>query len=259
MRTRRPCVKPMVLPRGFLWAILLIWSVSRAQPPEEAVLPRLQGPIQLDGLSDEPAWQAIEPVPLTMHAPIFEGTMTERTEIRVAYDDDYLYVAGRMYDSDPTGIQAVDIVRYASNFQNDWLFIILDSFNDNENALGFATNPAGVRTDFTISNDFQRVRDFNNSWSTFWDAATQRNDQGWFAVLRIPFSSLRFQDDHGEVIMGLTVFRYIARKGESHIFPAIPPNWGTYSFWKPSQAQRVHCTGVIPATRCTSPPTPWGA
>ncbi len=58
---------------------------DRATP---LVLPRLSGPITLDGYSDEPAWQAIEPLPLTMHQPIFEGAMTERTEIRVAYVDD---------------------------------------------------------------------------------------------------------------------------------------------------------------------------
>jgi len=215
---------------------------DRATP---LALPRLSGPITLDGYSDEPAWQAIEPLPLTMMLPIFEGAMTERTEIRVAYDDDYLYVAGRMYDSEPHRIQAVDLVRDGANWQNDWLGIILDSFNDNENALTFWTNPVGMRLDFSVSNDFQSIAaDFNKSWSTFWDAAAQRNDQGWFAELRIPFSSLRFQDENGAVIMGLTVSRVIARKGERHVFPAIPPDWGRTSAWKPSQAQRVRFTGV---------------
>ncbi|GAH62049.1 unnamed protein product, partial [marine sediment metagenome] len=214
---------------------------NRATP---LALPRLSGPITLDGFSDEPAWQAIEPLPMTMIFPTFKGTMTERTEIRVAYDDDYLYVAGRMYDSDPAAIQAVDLVRDAANAQNDWLAIILDSFNDNENALTFWTNPVGMRLDFSVSNDFQSTKYFNKSWSTFWDAAVQRNDQGWFAELRIPFSSLRFQDDNGAVIMGLTTYRDIARKGERHVFPAIPPNWGGTSFGKPSQAQRVRFTGV---------------
>ncbi len=205
------------------------------------VLSRLSGPITLDGYSDEPAWQALEPLPLTMMLPIFEGTMTERTEIRVAYDDDYLYVAGRMYDSDPAGIRAVDIVRDRANWQNDWLGIVLDSFNDNENALTFWANPAGLRTDIAVSNDAGAM---NVSWSTFWDAAAVRNEEGWFVELRIPFSSLRFQDEDGEVIMGLIAARFIARKSELHVFPAIPPDWGMYSFWKPSQAQKVRFAGV---------------
>ena len=61
-------------------------------------LHRLTGPILLDGMSDEAAWQEIEPLEMSMYEPISGGTMTERTEIRVGYDDNFLYVAGRMYD-----------------------------------------------------------------------------------------------------------------------------------------------------------------
>ncbi len=229
--------------------IILLQPALAAPGPDDdratpLVLPRLSGTITLDGYSDEPAWQAIEPLTLTMMLPIFEGAMTERTEIRVAYDDDFLYVAGRMYDSEPHRIQAVDIVRDGANRQNDWLDIILDSFNDNENALAFCTNPVGLRTDFTVANDATGSRWYNFSWNTFWDVATVKNEDGWFAEVRIPFSSFRFQDDNGEVIMGLTTYRIIARKGEFQIFPAIPPNWGISSVYKPSQAQRVRFTGV---------------
>lgn len=207
------------------------------------ILTRLSGPITLDGPSDEPAWLAIEPLPLTMHQPIFEGAMTERTEIRVAYDDDYLYVAGRLYDSNPSGIQAVDLERDGGNMSNDWFGIALDTFNDNENALEFWTTPAGIRTDAAISNDAEGESPFNMSWNTFWDAAVQKNSQGWFAEIRIPFSSLRFQDWDGKVIMGLTVVRMIARKNEVIIFPAIPPKW-EWSFHKPSVAQDIVLEGV---------------
>ena len=213
---------------------------DRATP---LALPRLSGPITLDGFSDEPAWQAIESLTLTMHVPTFEGAMTEKTEIRVAYDDDYLYVAGRLYDSNPAGVQAVDLERDGGSMSNDWFGIALDTFNDNENALEFWTTPAGIRTDAAISNDAEGESPFNMSWNTFWDAAVQKNSQGWFAEIRIPFSSLRFQDWDGKVIMGLTVVRFIARKNEYIIFPAIPPKW-EWSFHKPSLAQDVVFEGI---------------
>ena len=73
------------------------------QPPVK--LHRLAGPVQLDGLIDEPAWQAIEPLPLVMYQPTYQGTMTERTEIRVAYDDDYLYAAGHFYVNNPDDLR----------------------------------------------------------------------------------------------------------------------------------------------------------
>src|SRR5688500_13391463 len=68
-------------------------------------LARLIGPVVLDGTPDEAAWQAIPPLPLTMYTPVFRGTPTQRTEIRAAYDDEHLYVAGWVYDTDPSGIR----------------------------------------------------------------------------------------------------------------------------------------------------------
>ncbi|MGD8700668.1 MAG: hypothetical protein PVJ43_15335, partial [Gemmatimonadales bacterium] len=65
--------------------------------PAPLVLPRVRGIVDLDGLSDETAWAGIEPFPLTMYTPTFRAPLTERTEIRVAYDDHYLYVAGRFF------------------------------------------------------------------------------------------------------------------------------------------------------------------
>ncbi|MEE9166785.1 MAG: DUF5916 domain-containing protein [Candidatus Neomarinimicrobiota bacterium] len=207
-------------------------------------LQRLQGPITLDGFSDEPAWQSIEPFDVIMHRPTFGLPPTERTEIRVGYDDDYLYVSGRMFDSEPEGIQDGGLDRDNLNPSTDFFGIILDTFNDNENALTFATSPVGIRVDAAVFNDAQGQFPLNVSWNTFWDVAVQKNGQGWFAEMRIPFSSLRFQDRDGQVTMGMTVWRYIPRKFESIVFPPISPKWGFWSNWKPSQAKRIGFEGV---------------
>jgi hypothetical protein len=79
----------------------------------------------------------------------------------------------------------------------------------------------------------------NNSWNTFWDVATSKNEEGWIAEFKIPFSSLRFQNDEGEAIMGLNIWRNIARKNEIDAFPDIKPDWGFWSPFKPSQYQDV--------------------
>jgi len=84
----------------------------------------------------------------------------------------------------------------------------------------------------------------NPDWNTFWDVLTTRNDEGWFAEMRIPFSSLGFQDQDGQVEMGMGLYRMIARKAERHIFPAIPPDWGSQSYAKPSRFMQVSLTGV---------------
>jgi hypothetical protein len=212
---------------------------------DQLVLPRIKGSVTLDGLSNEPAWESIEPLPVVMFMPNFGAEPSERTEILVAYDDDFLYVAGRLYDREPSKIQANSKERDSGDPSSEWFGIVIDSFNDKENALAFFTTPSGLRWDAAVLNDAQSPVPFNLSWNTFWDVVTSRNNEGWFAEIRIPFSSLRFQDKNGRVVMGLIVRRKIARKDEWDVFPEIPPNWGFFSFFKPSQAQEFVLEGVF--------------
>jgi hypothetical protein len=208
------------------------------------VLQRINGKVKLDGYSSETAWQGVEPLPLIMHVPDFGKTPTEKTEILVAYDDNYVYVAGRLYERNPRKIQASSKKRDDMGLSNDWIGIILDTFNDKENALCFFTTPTGLRLDMTVFNDARSGFPLNSSWNTYWDVATVRNNKGWFTEFRIPFSSLRFQDREGNVTMGMITWRWIARNNESIIYPAIPTDWGFWSMFKPSQAKEVVFKGI---------------
>ncbi|MCG8468495.1 MAG: carbohydrate binding family 9 domain-containing protein, partial [Gemmatimonadetes bacterium] len=211
-------------------------------------LARLDGPIELDGVPDEPAWAAIAPLPLFMWAPRHGDALTEETDVRVGYDDRYLYMSGRMYDSDPDGIRSNTF--YRDQFSgDDLLSIMIDSYNDYETAVWFVTNPAGARSDRTMSNDAEFGGGgfpMNADWNSHWDVATHRTEEGWFAEFRIPFSTLGFQSDGGEVTMGIIVYRFIARKNERQLFPFIDEEWGGFGFGKPSQAQRVILRNVRP-------------
>ena len=71
------------------------------------------------------------------------------------------------------------------------------------------------------------------------DCEAVYDDKGWYAEMRIPFSSLGFQEEDGRVIMGMAVMRYTASKNEMFIFPPIEPDWGFWSWLKPSQLQKV--------------------
>ncbi len=179
-----------------LGGALAAGSASAQEESDRTVpveLPRLTGPIDLDGVIDEPAWEAVEPLPLIMYSPTFRGEMTERTELRVAYDDQYFYVSGRMYDSDPAGIRANTFnrdsfsgVRNPSRFRgrrlrDDQLAIVLDSYNDFETAVSFVVNPNGARSDRAIWADAEftgGTRPFNSDWNAHWDAAARRTDEG---------------------------------------------------------------------------------
>lgn len=217
-------------------------SIRPAEAQDAYVLERLVEAVELDGLSNEPAWANVAPLPLIQYEPVFNGALTERTEIRVAYDEEYLYVSGRFYDREPDQIRTNSL--YRDRYSGDDVFgIILDTFDDNENALWFSTTPSGIRIDRSVASDaefsgggFESV--VNESWNTYWDVETVHNDMGWFVELRIPYSSLGFQSVNGRVEMGMIAYRFIARKAERHIFPAIPPNW-SLGFVKPSQAHTI--------------------
>jgi hypothetical protein len=73
---------------------------------------------------------------------------------------------------------------------------------------------------------------------------TARDQNGWYLEMRIPFSSIRLKENNGSIVMGLICSRRIAHKNEVDVFPAIPPDWGEYSYYRPSKAQEVVIEGI---------------
>ena len=222
----------------------LTTALLHAQPTE---IPKLSESIVLDGLSNESAWDTVTPFIPVQYEPDNGAPATERTEFLVAYDDDYLYLALRGYDSDPNGLRANTLYRDRLS-GDDHFEILLDTFNDNETGVLFTTTPLGNRLDAAISNDASGGGIATGGWinrdfNTFWDVNTVRSDSGWFAELRIPFSSLRFQDVDGTVTMGITLQRKVARKTERVVYPHVPSiaNW---AFLKPSLAKKIILRGI---------------
>ncbi|MEX0821395.1 MAG: DUF5916 domain-containing protein, partial [Rhodothermales bacterium] len=232
-----------------VFLLLLIGSAVDVSAQSPFAVPRLTGPIELDGRIDDPAWDGVEAVPLTMMMPTFRGTPSVESDVRIAYDDDYLYLAGRLFD-DPDSILATSYKRDLMQPNSDYFGIFIDSFNDNENGFGFYTTPTGLRLDFSISNDAQAgggQEPANASWDTFWDVEVTRDDRGWYAEIRIPFSSLRFESVAGLSEMGIIINRRSGKRNENYTFPAINPTYGQWSWAKPSIAQSVTFDGVYSA------------
>jgi hypothetical protein len=211
---------------------------------------RLSHPITFDGIPDEEAWKSVSPLKLIMYQPVFGKEPSEETDVRIGYDDEYLYVGGRMYFKDPGMIRSSSFKRDYMGMGSDWLGIILDTYNDKENGLAFFTTPDALRWDASILKDavvtMPNQMPFNVNWNTFWDVITKKYQDGWSAEIRIPLSSLRFQQKDEEVRMGLIAWRWMPAKNEINIFPAIPPNWGQSSFMKPSQAKEIVFKGLKP-------------
>jgi Domain of unknown function (DUF5916) len=240
-----------VIVRGSDHLMFLTWILpvlltlnSWSQTP--LTVTRLNSAITFDGVPDEKAWQEIPALPVVMYIPINGIGPTEETLFRIAYDNQYFYVSGILNYKDPGNIRAVVKKRDYSTPTCDWFGILLDSFFDRENGVSFWTNPNGLRTDGTVKNDNNAPdEDVNWSWNTFWDVKTARNERGWTAEFRIPFSSLRFQEREGVTRMGLTLIRYNASRSEMSTFPAIPPNYNS-GYFKPSLTTQIEFKGLKP-------------
>jgi len=227
-------------------ALLVLLPVgSPAQPLE---VHRLEAPVELDGRLLEPFWASIPTIPVKMQVPDFGKEPTQDCRIRMAYDDHYLYLSGDFRLEDSSLYRPTTFKRDVFDPTTDYFGLLIDSYNDKENALGFFTTPTGLRWDGTVSNDAQAEGEaipLNIEWNTFWDAATSRTPQGWQAEIRIPWTSLRFQDNQGEVVMGITIWWYLAAKNEVVMYPLIPLDWGEWSAWKSSLMTEYRFEGIF--------------
>ena len=221
-----------------------ISKVSEAQNP--VIVSKLEGPIKFDGSPDELAWSKIIPLPLTTLQPVAGNVPSEKTEVLLGYTDDYFWIGGRFYDSDPSLIQVYSKKRDEITGENDYFGVLIDCQNNNENGLFFCTSVTGNRYDNLYFNDARDLVPFNLSWNTYWDVKTTLTEKGWFTEMRIPFSSLKFKSIDGKVIMGLIVNRWIPRKNEMVVFPAIDPKYGLWAKRRPSLAYDIVFQDIKP-------------
>ena len=194
----------------------------------------------LDGRTDDPAWATAQVIDQFLEYDPKEGKASRfRTEVRVTYDDRYLYVLARMYDPAPDSIISL-LSRRDVRTQSEQLKLVIDSYHDKRTAYQFATNPAGVKRDYYVTND----GDEDDSWDAVWDVATRIDSVGWVAEFRIPFSQIRYApgDDH---TFGLLVVRDIARTGERLSWPLIKRSVQGYV----SQAGTLSGIGALPTPR----------
>ena len=169
---------------------------------------RLQGEVQLDGLLNEPDWQESGETRLIQNSPDNGCAPRHRTEFWISFDDEALYIAARMHDSAPDSI-AARLGRRDTWPASDWIYINLDTFNDDRNAFSFSINPAGVIGDAALYNDGWD----DSSWDGVWDVATTIDAEGWTMEVRIPFSQLKFPDTE-EQVWGLNFSRRTLRYNE---------------------------------------------
>ena len=206
-------------------------TAEEALPPRPPLFVPLKtaSPPVLDGVLDDAAWSEapviddfVQQLPLDRVAP------TERTEVRITYDDDNLYLGVRFFDSAPGQIQAWTLQRDSNGIIGDDQFAFaIDSSNNGRDGFWFSTNPAGVRNDAQV---FDEGRIFDQQWDGVWEVVSRIDEAGWTTEIKLPFFNLRFTPG-SENLMGINFFRAVRRKNEESYAPYIPRNYrGTMSF-----------------------------
>lgn len=238
--------------QSILVTLILFLFIDDVSAEDNVRIKRIKGQVIFDGRPTEEAWQGTEQFTMVMHRPNFSTTPSEASDVRIGYDDQYLWIGASLYMKDAKKIFAVTKKRDELLFDNDAFGVIIDTYNDNENGLGFFTAPTGLRTDYTIANDAAENggppdQALNTSWNTFWDVKTTIDDKGWYVEMRIPFSSLKFKAVNDIATMGLIISRNISANNETDTYPAIDPKYGFMATNKPSLAATIEIEGSKPA------------
>jgi hypothetical protein len=208
-----------------LVAALLVVGVAEGEPPDckvqgegrgtpddPYVVPKCNCGIVIDAVLDEPAWG--DALVLALNYEVQPGENIPppvKTEVLLTYDGDNLYAAFRCYDPDPSAVTAHISDRDDVSSSDDWVALILDTFNDERRSFDVLVNAAGVQEDFI------ETATGGGSWDAIWDSAGRITDWGYAVELAVPFKQLRFQRSDGPQTWSFDAVRSYPREHRHHI------------------------------------------
>ncbi len=167
----------------------------------------------IDGKLDDDAWRSATTIDdFHQTVPTDGASPTEITIVRVTYDDEYLYIAADLRDSDPSEIRAKQMIQGKMFFSDDRFWVTIDSFNTKRNDYFFQVNANGIRREALRENNAR----FIEEWSAIWHAESAVHENGWATEIAIPFKSISFAPESDT--WGINFGRGIVRKQEFNMW-----------------------------------------
>ncbi len=191
-------------------------KVMKRKRQKTIIAVKTDEPIKIDGVLNEKVWQTKGYDEFVQSEPIDGGKPTEKTLVWVAYDKKNLYVAAKLYDSEPSKI-IKQLLPRDDHMSSDWLVFDIDPYLDHRSGYSFVVNPSNSISDRVLYNDGDKDR----TWNAVWQSATKTDKEGWTVEMKIPFSQLRFKKQK-KFIWGINFRRKIKRKNEEVSFVWIP-------------------------------------
>jgi len=171
-------------------------------------------PVRIDGVLDEAVWKTAQPMEFDAETNPGDNIVPPaRTVGYMTFDQKNLYVAFQCFDPDPKAIRA-HLSDRDTAFSDDFVGVVLDTFNDNRRAFEFFVNPLGVQMDL-IQDDTNRTED--ESWDAIWSTAGRITAEGYIVEMAIPFTSIRFAKTDAEQTWGVDMVRIYPRDQRSRL------------------------------------------
>ena len=204
-------------------SILLFFSIGVGVYAETETLQteayRTYQSIEIDGELTESDWQKATPIrQFIQFEPDAGAPLTEATEVRILYDDRHIYFGFVCSEPDRSKIIANKMRRDTMLWDNDNVFVLLDTYNDRRSGFFFRVNPLGAREDVAIMDSGDSR---NENWNAVWDSKGKINSNNWTTEIAIPFSQLRFKDEE-TLTWGLNLGRTIQKNQEEGTWAPVP-------------------------------------
>ncbi|MBT8219634.1 MAG: carbohydrate binding family 9 domain-containing protein [Bacteroidia bacterium] len=207
----------------FCFVIVIASSNVKSNDIITTITPiRISEKIDPDGNLTEDIWNTKPLIKsFWQYFPLDSITAKGSTEIMMAYDDQFLYVAGVCHSVGNDFVTS-SLKRDYSYFGSDNITIMLDTYNDNTNAFVFGLNPFGVRREALVTGGGRGRGSFTMSWDNKWWGDSQQQEKSWTFEMAIPFSSLRYAEESTE--WRLNVYRNDTQANEQSTWSRIPQN-----------------------------------
>jgi hypothetical protein len=216
----------MLLLRRYTFLLLLLINGSLLAQLRTLEAVKISQAPKIDGTLDDAVWTQVTPaIDFIQNFPSWGTPATQRSEVRIAYDNNAVYVGAYLYD-DPSLVRKQLTARDAEQRTDvDYFSIFFDTYNDHQNGFQFLVTSANVQSDArlgpNLGGDFGDYGD--KTWDAVWESKTSMKTDGWVVEMKIPYISLRFADKEVQD-WGIQLLRFMRRNNESDFWSPVDPN-----------------------------------
>ncbi len=230
--------------------IFITGTAQDAPPPPTIHIKKTTEKIRLDGVLDEAVWQeAAIATNFMLNQPVDDKAAEQKTEVRLTYDDRFLYVAAQLWDDPNYIIQTLKRDDYGGS---DGFAVMLDPIGQKTNGFGFGVNAMGAQTEVLVYQTAGLAAvDVDGSWDNKWLVEVERSAEYWIVEMAIPFKTLRYKSNITE--WGINFGREEPGSNESHVWSPVPrqfdftdPNFYGKLIWDEAPKKQGNNISMIP-------------